>query len=386
MQQLILDLLKEALFGIEANADKIDIDAVFEEALHQEVAPLIYGVLKKNGLIDKEKDKELLKALRPRIAKGNGVFLTHVEVSELFKDIEHTIIKGVASAKYYSEPFSRVMGDTDVIVKNIEKAKEILENNGYKCVKESDELWHIEYQKNAMSVELHHTIHGIPEKNSMVEALFDDLYEKTEKYQTVFGDVTVPSHFHNGLIMLLHMHTHFNSSGIGLRHLSDWAVFANSFSEDEFKEIFEEKLTSIGLWRFAKILSQTAMRIGLPYKNWMGEREDELSSFLLEDMLSGGNFGRKDTDKKAILSFVPKDTEKKSSPIVRYFNHGIRSIYNIWPTVKKHKILLPFAFIAYCFRILFRIFAGKTKIRSLKKGYDRREMIKKLNCFVKEEK
>lgn len=384
MQQ-IFDLLKEALFNIEADVTNIDIDAVFEESLHQEVAPLIYGVLKKKGLIDKVKDKELLKSLRPRLAKGNGVFLTHVEISSLFKNIEHTVIKGVASAKYYPEPFSRIMGDTDVIVNDVEKAKEILENNGYKCVNENAELWHIEYQKNSMSVELHHTIHGIPEGNVQVEALFDDLYKKTETYQTVFGDVTVPSHFHNGLIMLLHMHSHFNSSGIGLRHLSDWAVFVNSFTEEEFINIFEAKLKSIGLWRFAQMLSQASTKIGLSYNSWMGEREEELSTFIIEDMLSGGNFGRKDKKKKAIIGFVPKDNEAESSPVKQYFKYGIKNIYAMWPKTKKYKILLPFAFIVYCFRILFRIILGKTKIYSLKKGYDRRDTIKKLNCFVKEE-
>ena len=383
--KVIFDLLGEALFNKKVNITDVNVDDIFEEASIQEVLPIIYGVLKEKGVFNSENEEKWKKSLNKRIAKGNGIFITHAIISNVFQDIEHTTIKGVASAKYYKEPFARIMGDVDVIVKDIEKAKEILINHGYEFSAKGEGLWHIEFKKRSVSVELHHKIHGIPDNNAEVEKLFDDLYEKTEKFSTMFGDITVPSDFHHGLIMLLHMHTHFNASGIGLRHLCDWAVFVNHFTDEEFLALFEDKLKKIGLWRFVQIMSQASTVIGLDYKKWMGKKDEKLIEFIINDIIKSGNFGRKDKNRSAELSFIPKDIEEKSSPIKQYFKYSIKSIYNIWPKVKKYKILLPFAFVIYCFRILFRIFSGKSKIYNLKKGYDRREMIGKLECFKKEE-
>lgn len=383
--KVIFDLLGEALFNKKADITDVNVDDIFEEATAQEISPLIYEVLKGKDVFTKENEEKWKQSLNKRIAKGNGIFITHAIISNVLSDIEHTTIKGASSAKYYKEPFARIMGDVDVIVKDTEKAKELLIKHGYEFTPKGEGLWHIEFQKKNVSVELHHKIHGIPDGNGEVEKLFDDLYEKTEKYSTMFGDITVPSDFHHGLIILLHIHTHFNSSGIGLRHLCDWAVFVNSFTDEEFLGLFENKLKQIGLWRFAQIMSQASTVIGLDYKGWMGKREDALIKFIIDDIIESGNFGRKDKERNTELSFIPKDTEEKSSPAKQYLKHSINSIYNIWPTVKKYKILLPFAFVVYCFRILFRIFSGKSKIYNLKKGYDRREIIGQMKCFKKEE-
>lgn len=383
--KVIFDLLGEALFNKNADITNVNVDDIFREASIQEVSPIIYGVLKKKNVFNSENEEQWKKSLNKRIAKGNGIFITHAIISNIFQDIEHTTIKGVASAKYYSEPFARIMGDVDVIVKDLEKAKEILINRGFEFKPIGEGLWHIEFKKRNVSVELHHRIHGIPDNNEEIEKLFFDLYEKAEKYPTVFGDITVPSDFHHGLILLLHMHGHLNSSGIGLRHLCDWAVFVNKFSEEEFADIFEHKLKNIGLWRFARIISQACTVIGLDYKNWMGEREEDFLEFIISDVVASGNFGRKSEERNTVLSFVPKDIENKSTPALQYLKHGIKSIYSMWPTVKKHKILLPFAFIVYCFRILFRLFKGESKLYNLKEGYERREVFKELKCFIKEE-
>lgn len=53
---------------------------------------------------------------------------------------------------------------------------------------------------------------------------------------------------------------HLLGEGIGLRHLCDWAVFADSLKEKEFRSLFETKLKSIGLWKFACILSQVCYK------------------------------------------------------------------------------------------------------------------------------
>lgn len=80
-----------------------------------------------------------------------------------------------------------------------------------------------------------------------------------------------PEPFYHGLIMLLHMRHHLLAEGMGLRHLCDWAVFVDHFSDDEFRAMFEKKLKKTGLWRFAVTVSLSAhLAIGLPYREFMG--------------------------------------------------------------------------------------------------------------------
>lgn len=388
MQQIIFSLISEALFNKECDLQSdIDLDAVRKEADIQEVSPLIYSVLKKKNMLSEEFDASWRKFLTLRLAKGHGVFLTHVKVSSIFEKagIIHTTIKGVASASYYEEPFLRVMGDTDVIVKeeDFEKASETLKSNGYIWKKTTD--YHTVFCKNFQEIELHHALAKVGEdKKQEVNQLLSDMYINSKKYSTVFGEVTVPSDFHHGFIMLIHMYNHINSSGMGLRHLCDWAVFIEKFSEDEFVEIFKEKLKNIGLWQFAVKISQACLSLGVSQKNWMGTIDDEFCQFFFNDVMAGGNFGRKDDDRRAILGFTPKAKEKRTSPVIRYFQYGIGSMKRIWPFFDKYKILMPIGFIGYCFRVLFRLVWGKSKIYDLTAGYKRRDFYERLKWFEKE--
>ncbi len=391
MQQTVLMLLKEALFNKICELPRgIDWDAVFNEANSQEILPLIYSVVKKKKLLSSEIDKAWQKRLTPRLAKSQGVFMTHAEITKLFEtaSIRFVTIKGVTSASYYDEPLTRIMGDTDVLVKkeDFDRASELLIKNGYACKGKNDD-YHIEFSKMNMTVELHRCVKGIPEEGILkeqTELLFGDVFNEATDIDTVFGRVRIPSPFHHGLIMLLHMQAHLESVGMGLRHLCDWAVFINRFSDSEFRSMFEEKLKKIGLWRFARIISRTAEYIGAERKEWMGNKETELSLFVLNDILSCGNFGRKDDEKRIVLRIVPRTNEKRRGSIVQYFRYGMASIKRIWPFFDKYKIFMPVGFIAYCFRVLLRLLTGKSKIYNLNKGYKRRDLYKKMKWFETE--
>lgn len=391
MQQTLLTLLEEVLFNkICELPASIDMDAVFKESVAQEVSALIYSALKSKQALSSEIDKEWKKYLTPRLAKSHGVFITHAEITRLFSDagVRFVIIKGVASASYYPEPLSRIMGDTDVLVKieDIDRASGILIENGY-SLKSKSEDYHIEFSKKNMTVELHKSVKGIPEIGNVktqLEELLSSIFDSARDIDTVFGKVRIPSVFHHGLIMLLHMQAHFESVGMGLRHLCDWAVFVNKLSDNEFKEIFEDKLKSVGLWRFARIISQAAEYIGADNKKWTGERETELSLFVLNDMLSCGNFGRKNDENRIVLKIVPQTNEKKRGYIPQYYKYGIASMKKMWPFFDRHKMFMPIGFIAYCFRVLLRLLTGRSKIYDLNKGYKRRDLYKKMKWFEKE--
>ena len=67
-----------------------------------------------------------------------------------------------------------------------------------------------------------------------------DIITSAERGNVSEVEYMVPTAFHHGLVMLLHVAGHLINTGIGLRHLCDWAVFAAKFSDEEFCEMFED--------------------------------------------------------------------------------------------------------------------------------------------------
>lgn len=387
MQPLFL-LLEGALFNKQADGLKdIDYILLFDEAQKQAVATTVYSFIKNNALLNNTEESYWIKNLTPKMANTQKVFKLHGDIGRLFEEnnISYCVLKGVAAAKYYPDPYGRSMGDMDVLVKtqDIDKAEELLISKGFiKANADLENDHHIVFRNNIKTVELHFNVPGLP-KNDMrplAEKLFEDIFEKTSDFDTGYGLVKVPSDFHHGLILLLHNCQHLNDYGFGLRHLCDWAVFINKFSNTEFKNMFKTPLKDIGLWRFCLALNGAAEYIGAAEKV-KGESEDSL--FIINDIIAAGSFGKKDRERMSAIEIAPKINEKKRSTLAQYFVYGVKRTYQIWPFFKSVKILMPVGFLMYLVRIPFRLLGKKTKLYDLTEGYKRNEQIKKLECFKK---
>lgn len=146
--------------------------------------------------------------------------------------------------------------------------------------------------------------------------------------------------------------------------MCDWAVFVNSFSSDEFKEMFEEKLKQASLWKFARLLSLTAVHyLGLPYREWMGECEEDFTCSLISDIIEGGNFGQKDKERYSqgsIISNKGEDGISKNMP-AQFITWANSVIETKWPKAKKIRILIPLGWIVFGGRYAIKMLFGKRK-------------------------
>ena len=221
----------------------------------------------------------------------------------------------------------------------------------------------------------------------VIRNYFKDIQKTSVKIQDETFKFQIPDSFHHGLIMLMHVQRHLVGEGIGLRHLCDWAVFVNTFSEEEFENLFRESLEKAGLWTFATILSLAAtVSIGLPYQKWMGNNV-ALAEALAEDILSGGNFGSK-SNQRAYEGMMISDRGKGNfghSRLVQLINALNHMSYKLYPITKKIKILLPFIWCFLCMRYLVRVISGtrnKVNLQTMyKNSLSRKEMYKKLKLF-----
>ncbi len=367
----LLALLASALFDAEVSIDfsALDINLLFREAKAQAVAAIVFDRLP-DAVAEKDPEtyaawqKYALKAVQQNIMQ----LAANAEVERLFQNaaLPACTIKGFACAYYYPEPSLRQMGDIDFIVPKhlLRESEELMSRSGYTRIDEDgDHDFHISFKKDGNLYEMHESITTILDENGYVERYLDHVTETAVKVDLDFESLTVPDSFTHGLIMLLHMQRHMLSGGgIGLRHLCDWAVFVNTFSDSDWRVLFEEKLKQVNLWDFAMACSQTAhLYLHMPAQQWFVDFSDALSALLLNDMIIAGNFGHKDIKRYQELAFISRDVRHQKG-FSAFWNAYINKVYSWKPALKKRKALLPLGVIAYPWRVLFKIVFKAKKI------------------------
>ena len=345
-QKALLEYVASALFHAKTSAPLTE--SVIREAMAQAVF----------GLLPMKEDRRFLQL----IAQNVNIGYMHTWLHELMRehDIPYCVIKGVTSAAWYPEPVFRTMGDVDFIIheEDLERTVQVLNQAGCKH-EEFHHAHHYAFEKDGYTLELHWNILGIPEGNTTLNKFLSDLIESAELKD---GCMQATS-FHHGLILLLHTALHLMNTGIGLRHLCDWAVFAASFSDAKFRELLEAPLQSAGLWRFAQLLSLTSAKfLSAPKLPWMGEAEDSLLTDIMEDILEGGNFGQKKPERINQAKLITDRTSHAggtSGPIRQFMKAMTEKAYFEWPPCKRFKLLLPVGWGYISVRHLRRIHRGQ---------------------------
>ncbi len=382
-EKILLDILANNLFnaGRTVDLNETNLNAVWCEAYTQAVTLMAfhnsdYEILK-NGNYE-----YIRKKLNQTLANNAKIDFEHVHICKIMNDadIPCTILKGFASSLYYMDPLMRSMGDVDFLVDtdDFERAADVLKNNGYESADKKHDV-HDVYFGKVCRCEMHFQPSGIPRGKAGVKIrkYLSDLLPCSKKVQTELGEVIVPSTFHHGLIILLHMCHHLTGDGLGLRHLCDWAVYINSIGENEFLKMFEKILKDIGLWEFAKTMTLISCKyLGCPQMKWAMDADQRLADYILIDIIIGGNFGQKNADRSHESLLISSKNEKKV-PMLRQFIISANSIvYNNWKAARRFKILLPFGWLFFGGRYILRsLFGKRPKIRPQKVAKEAAERI-----------
>ena len=393
-EKILLDILANNLFdaGRTVSLSEDDLSAVWCEAYAQAVSLMAFHNSDYKNL-SKEKCEHIRKKLNRTISDNAKVDYEHVHICEIMKKagIPCTILKGFASALYYPDPLMRSMGDVDFLVdtENFEEANRLLIENGYQPTGKNHDV-HDVYIGKVCRCEMHFQPSGIPEGKAGVKVrkYLSGLLEESQTVQTELGEITVPSTFHHGLIILLHMCHHLTGDGLGLRHLCDWAVFLGTIGEEKFIETFEKPLKDIGLWDFAKIMTYISCRyLGLDETDFSKDADKELADYILIDIIIGGNFGQKKADRSHESLLISSKNEKKVSMLRQFFISANSIVYHNWKAARRFKILLPIGWIFFGGRYLIRSLLGKRpKVRPnkvAKHASERIDIYSRLNLFKK---
>ena len=392
--EAVLALTANALFDAGRTVPAgIDWRKVYEESCQQTVQVLAFRAAGEAGA-PQECLEEWRKKTVASVCSSLRVSWQHNELDRMMREagIPYVVLKGCASALYYPDPSERIMGDVDFLVRkeDMGRAGSVLEQAGF-VPWEEEHICHVVYRRPPEHYEMHFEPAGVPYGRAgvLVRDALRDVMEEARDVEYENGMLSCPSPFHHGLILLLHTVHHFLGEGIGLRHLCDWAVFAASLSEEEFREIFEEKLRAIGLWRFAQILTQTAEHcLGCPHREWTGAPEPELADAMIGEIFAGGNFGRKEKD-RTYESYLISNRGKGGVGRTSMLRQMIFSLNEIvrtkWPKAKKMRVLLPAGWVYFGVKYLLKVAAGTRPplhpVRIISGAAQRKDVYKEFRLF-----
>ncbi len=375
-QSYLLSLLSSSLFGGETRPfDRIDYSELKKEALLHSVFPLIYPSVKDS--LPTEIKNEWAKIYFKIVTDNVRIDREHAELHSIMEhlSIPYTTIKGLASAAYYPDPLLRTMGDVDFLVSqsDLDAVGRELEKNGFRDIN-ARRRYHAVYLRDDSCWEMHFSVGSIPENRcgETIKNTLSDLIEKSEVCPLNDFVCKVPSPFHHGVIMLLHLFRHIKGSGIGLRHLCDWAVFVDQVDIGQYSRLY----SAMGLWTFAcQLTAVTSKYLGSPAFDGCLEFDDDFLGSVIEDFVAAGNLGKKNPARASENNIV-----RESNPVLSLAT-GAKDFF---PFADKYPILLPLAMVLFACRFIWLRLTGKRKwmgAASIKEAKERKKLYSQFHVF-----
>lgn len=385
-------LLKTSLWGESRfplpDLSSTDWEAVYSELRHHAIQNLVVDQLVKADPCHSQLYlKNALKGLSHwyRLMGEQQAACTLLQEA----DIPCAVLKGAAAAYAYPKNAHRSMGDIDLIVKpqDFEQAYDLISKD-WEYIGESRR--HKKLRRNGILLELHQAFSTANdlEKRALLDGwIFDAIGQAETVTMEGYSFPMLPSQIH-GLVLLEHINVHMES-GLGLRQIIDWMMFADQELTDAvWNGEFATKVRQLGLETLAVTVTRMCqLYLGLRSDLiWCGKADEALCHDLMAHTLKQGNFGRK-LPKSYNKTISVLSTAKKGSALFRALQrYGCIN----WEAANKYPILRPFAWLYQICRYLRKGFQLKHPMRYLRDAlknehnqdvlFDRLEITRMKNC------
>ena len=206
----------------------------------------------------------------------------------------YSILKGQGVAQIYPNDLRslRQSGDIDVYMQG-----------GMKTVMQ----WVKKYNPKAEGDYVHTHMDFFPNTEVEVHYRYGLLYNlwmnhkqqqwfdgQTEHDEIVIGDgsIYVPTPQFNAIYLMLHTYRHLFASGVGLRQIMDYYCFLKAHGSVIDKDVLMAQVKEFGMKRFAGALMWVIETVfDSPDDLLVCKPNEEEGRYLLESVMSGGNFG-----------------------------------------------------------------------------------------------
>jgi hypothetical protein len=292
------------------------------------------------------------------------------ELRNLFNDnkIDFIFLKGSYLKTLYPETYLRSMGDIDVLVRKdkMEEIHKILEDNGFSNWTNSSS--HDCFMKNKINVEIH------PLLDSDFSNEYQDLFIKPWSYTYKLNEYEYQLYpEYNFFYQLYHLTKHLYHSGVGYRSIIDLYLLLKAnekaINEERFKEIFNK-------FPHSKFINNILVIINNNFSNELLNEIHKNDRILiashrdfLDFLFEAGTHGTGEGHNLFIGDIARRHNKKEwivFTKIKFLFSKTFlpyKQMKGMYRYLVKCPILLPFAWIARFFKLLF----SKTSRSKLKR-------------------
>lgn len=370
-QSVLLQLIRAALTNAAVTLpDGVTVDwsSVAKEAKQQAVSLLAFDAAAKVAdQIPADVYAQWTERAFGAMAVDARIDHVQQELTVLLEQNHHpyVILKGAASAAYYPKAELRTQGDIDFLIDpaQSEQISALLQQNGY-TAEDVPSDHHTVFKKVGVVLEMHFREPAIPQGpiGDKLNRFLDGNIHQPQTHTIGTHSFYAPTDSRHGLILLLHSQHHMLSEGLGLRHLCDWACFVQKTEESPFWDDFIPFIKEIGLFTYASAITQLcAIHFGTPLPDWVATAEQSLLTDLMEDVLTGGNFGKKDRQRSRSGMMISNAASGGTSRSRLYYLSRTLTdlIKATHPSVNRFPVLYPVFAISIIWQYFIKVLRGE---------------------------
>ena len=215
---------------------------------------------------------------------------------------QSVVLKGQGVSLLYPEPLARTPGDIDIWMSG--GRDKIVRYIRHYFPKESVVYHHMDFPVfKKVCVEAHFTPSWMysPVTNRRLQRWFRKMWPQEAENRTALpesaGTVCISTSAFNRVFIAVHIYRHLLDEGIGLRQLLDYyyVLHGNPLTEEARAESVST-LQSLGMTRFMRGLMYALGELFGLEEQWMLFSPDEKEgTFLINEVMLAGNFGKYDT-------------------------------------------------------------------------------------------
>ena len=204
------------------------------------------------------------------------------------KGIQTVVLKGLAYASYYPNPYHRESGDLDCyLMGKKEEGDKITVEIGGKMEEAGYKHSHLYYK--GLTIENHNFLTSFD--NTKLGIRTEQLLQEQiiEGYRPI-GDTKLqnPSADFNALFLIKHAQRHFIKEGISIRHLLDWTFFLKAESQNVNWEKVIHVMQECRILEFAKVMTRLCIeQLGMKIDIAELSSPMKISDAVLADILGG---------------------------------------------------------------------------------------------------
>ena len=204
------------------------------------------------------------------------------------RDIQTIVLKGLAYASYYPNPYHRESGDLDCyLLGQKELGDKVTIEIGGKMEEAGYKHSHLYYK--GLTIENHNFLTSFDNTKLGIrtERLLQELISQGCR---LIGDTKLqnPSADFNALFLIKHAQRHFIKEGISIRHLLDWTFFLKAESQNVNWEKVIHVMQECRILEFAKVMTRLCIeQLGMKIDIAELSSPMKISDAVLADILGG---------------------------------------------------------------------------------------------------